>query len=436
MTLAAIKDDDMKWKATLLLAAGLWAATSHSVQAQNQTLYLSNEEVIDTEIRAESTDPLINDGLGGNQGHFIIAPRVAARRHPKLIVMLGGSFSNTNSYTGLARRMARQGYAVIVLNYPNNQIIGNVCNNDDACFRETRGEVVFGRNFFYASGVGGYIAPPMGPLQPNQSTAGNVDAANSVINRLIRILDFLRYQPPVSAANATFNNPETIPSPAYWAQFLVDSPGSPYLVTPDAGETANRRVYPDWSRIVLAGHAQGASHAAFISILIPVFRTVLLSSPNDHDETPPMPLPAGLIDDPCCTASWIYAPSATPLVRYWGIRSAEEGNFGNFNVWNWENLGGPGGGGVGGGTPSITPAMSKESFVDDGSGVRREQANPAGGLHRLRIAPTSGFAATNHSDAAVYINNGNRNDPPIAASWDYVFTGGFSDPLLPPAPPP
>jgi hypothetical protein len=55
-----------------------------------------------------------------------------------------------------------------------------------------------------------------------------------------------------------------------------------------------------WDRIVVAGHSQGASHAAYLSTILPLRAAVLFSGPQEV---------------PACSRGWLRRTPATPMLR-------------------------------------------------------------------------------------------------------------------------
>jgi|GEM_PF-3180245 len=308
--------------------------------------------------------------------HYIAQPEQAAERKDVLVVFLGGSASSPADYIDIASFAARLGYAVIDLSYLNDEVVGSnrTCAGDDACFTRLRGESLFGQGNAYAPGERTYDSDEI-----------ETDKANSIVNRIVSALDFLASQPQ-SATN---------PSPdGYWTQFLTADEQSPYV----GMSTGN--AYPDWDKIIIAGHSQGAGHAAFLPLHLPadtaVRRVVMFSGPNDHVGQR--------------SADWIGDASQTPLDRFWGLRNADEGILGDFTATNWQNLGGPGSGGVGG------TAASGDRRIGAGSGDPR-------GSHRLVITAPDDNALRNHESTAVDEAHTDAVEP----AWRYLFTGGGAD---------
>lgn len=353
----------------------------------------------------------------GIAGHYVSAPHASTDRFNILVLFLGGSLSSTSDYTGVSDEAAGLGYGVIDLDYPNNKVVGTTCSNDDACFRNFRGEVNYGKGVHYTASSPAFDAG---------SSAGNVGLSDSIVNRFISLLDYLAYQTPSS---------QTIPDPSFWSQFLITDSSSPYSTQPHT-VTVNgtpttipaRGVYPDWSKIIIAGHSQGGGHAAFMGVVgpIPIRRVILFSAPNDNDTSPSPAAPPGT-PSPCCTAGWMApspAASGTPLQQFWGMRTENEGSFGDFTATNWTNMGGYGSGGVG-----LTPLGGTPITNVDGSEFAPGTANATSGKQRIVLKQVSTLSTfSNHNNSAVYNDNIHTRTPAtVAPAWDYLLTGGYTE---------
>lgn len=330
-------------------------------------------EVVTLSVQPSKTGSGIGAETLARNYHYIAQPKLAAQRKNVLVVFLGGSNSSPDAYTDVANEAAALGFGAVDLRYPNNQLVGTVCANNDACFTNVRGESIYGQGVIYPGTTAGY-----------SSLATNVTLQNSVVNRLVNLLHYLRTQPA---------DPQRNPLPSYWSQFLVAKTGSPYV----AGGTA---VVPEWSKIVIAGHSQGAGHSAFLGATLPaaIRRVVMFSAPNDH-------LGGN-------SASWIYRRAATPTARFWGMRSADEGIYGDFIALNWQNLQ------VGGSGPAAV-----EISVGTGKGATSNS-------QRLVLAQASSDGLTNHNST---VANGQYDAiyPTLAqdrkAAWRYLLSGNSAD---------
>lgn len=64
---------------------------------------------------------------------------------------------------------------------------------------------------------------------------------------------------------------------------------------------------PVWSRITVAGHSQGAGHAAYLGKLLSLDRIVMFSAPGDKGSRP------GTL------APWLSLPAVTAAARHYGF---------------------------------------------------------------------------------------------------------------------
>lgn len=170
----------------------------------------------------------------------------------KLFVFLGGTSSLPQNYSLISKAAISLGYHVINLNYLNI-VTEQGCKEiaDPACFSNYHEEVIFG-------GM--------------QSDLVEVSVANSITNRILRLLQYLHKLNPNSG----------------WGQFYE---GSELM----------------YSKLVLAGHSQGGGHAAYLAQKYSVDRVVLFSSPNDFS------------DVDVKVASWCSDEFATTLDRFYGL---------------------------------------------------------------------------------------------------------------------
>ena len=151
----------------------------------------------------------------------------SARRNGKLLVFMPGTRNVPASWQHLGSEAARLGYYVIGLMYQNEVEVIGVCTGSPHrdCSGNMRWEILDGTD---------------------RSTFVNVTPANSIDNRLTKLLVYLDRQFPGEE----------------WSRFL------------NHGE-------PKWSRIVISGQSQGAGEAALIGKLRHVSRVVMFSGPPD-----------------------------------------------------------------------------------------------------------------------------------------------------------
>ena len=170
----------------------------------------------------------------------------------KLFLFLGGTGASPQNYSSINKTATRLGYHVINLNYPNT-VNGQACKDrvDSKCFANFHEEMIFGGT---------------------QSDLVNVNAANSINNRILKLLQRLH--------NLNANNG--------WNQFF----------------NGDELLY---SKFVLAGHSQGGGHAAYMAQKFAVDRVVLFSSPNDYSDVNGKP------------AAWCRNEFATSAERFFGL---------------------------------------------------------------------------------------------------------------------
>lgn len=333
------------------------------------------EGIVEQRIEPSLTGDGINPEFGEANFHHVAQADAASPKKNLLVLYMVGSIANPNEGLDISRHAAGLGYDVLNIQYPNRTVVGVVCGGQDECYRQYRGETLFGQNISYASGSPAY-----------NETINNVDLANSVVNRVVSLLAYLANSAPSE------NNPD----PQHWRQYFYADAASPYSVV---GEGA---IYPDWDKIVVAGHSQGGGMAAMLGAVLPqnspLRRVIMFSSPNDNT--------GGINGNE--PANWMLSSFSTPMSRYWGIRHVNDSTLGPRVEQNWQRMGGPGSGGVGG-------ANNQEIDIEDGT------ADPQG-AQRLRITAGVGGSTRSHSstvDPEIL--------PTIEQAWDYLFTAGGQD---------
>lgn len=159
----------------------------------------------------------------------------------RLFVFLPGTGAIAQNYRLVVLEAARAGYHAIGLSYPNAQAVGTLCAaQTTACYAATRTEILTGQA---------------------TSAEVTVDRANSIENRLVKALRYMR------STDVAGN----------WGQFLVS-------------DTA-----VVWAKVSIAGHSQGGGHALFIAKRYAVWRATAYASGGDL-------LPGG------GRAPWVVAP--------------------------------------------------------------------------------------------------------------------------------
>jgi hypothetical protein len=216
-------------------------------------------------IAASATDPDIEDVNGVH--HVAIDP--ATPRIGRLFVFLPGTGATAQMYSMLIERAASLGYHAIGLAYVNEVAVNVLCAGAGAsgCHEAVRREVLLGTD---------------------TSPLVEVDADNGAVHRLERLLEHLEGIAPLEGWNA-----------------FRDA----------AGQVR-------WNLVTVAGHSQGAGHAAFAARLFRVARAVLFSG------TEPAP--------------WTQADDfATPAADFYGLAHRLEGIYDPIQV-SWDNIGLPG----------------------------------------------------------------------------------------------
>lgn len=226
----------------------------------------------------QTTDPNINTNLNN---HYVSINRGVTPKG-QLVVFFpgtGGVGANQREFNHTA---ADLGFHAVNLTYPNDEPVNGLCggsNFDLDCYGNVRLEIKDGTN---------------------RSSLVNVNRANSIENRLIKLLIYLQNQAP---------NDD-------WAQFLVN----------------NSEI--NWSRVIVAGHSQGGGHAGIIGRYHSVVR-VLMFSAMDF---------SGIRNAP---ANWIALPETTPnassVEKFWGFshQRDESINFTQLSTRVWPAYGMP-----------------------------------------------------------------------------------------------
>jgi len=199
-------------------------------------------------IDAPQTDPAIESVEGPHLA--IYNPQVALNH--RLFLFFVGTNGKPERSLNLESAFADWGYHVIALDYENH-VATVVCahSTDSACFDHYR------------------EANIMGALVSDKIAVSRDD---SILNRLNKLLAYLVMQDPDGG----------------WGEFFADG-------------------QPVWNRIVVAGHSQGAGHAAYLGKMFPVDEVLMFSGPQDYFADLDMPAP------------WLARPSATPPSRYFAF---------------------------------------------------------------------------------------------------------------------
>ena len=244
------------------------SSPTHAIAGADERMLDASDPAIERiAVLPRATDPAIDIAL---DEHLV---RLAdnGRRNGRLLVFLASSRVAPSTAELFQQEAALVGYRVIGLSYPNTPGLASFCPSSvdpQGCYENVRLQVITGE--------------PQTGLVP-------VNEANSIDNRLLKLLEYL---------DATY------PGEA-WSQFL------------NSGGVK-------WHKIAVAGHSQGAGHAAMIAKLRRVDRVVMLSGVTDG---------VGLT-----AARWV-TPGATPAERYFGLAHARDAQFLPYDRANWSALG-------------------------------------------------------------------------------------------------
>ncbi|MFO0552201.1 MAG: hypothetical protein U0271_27690 [Polyangiaceae bacterium] len=170
----------------------------------------------------------------------------------ELFLFLPGTTQQPSQTKLLLQEAARAGYHVIGVDYPNSAALSDLCGDDLDCYDLARQEIIAGADM---------------------STVVSVTPENAILNRTVKLLDYLAAQFPTEG----------------WDTFLSGAE-------------------PAWDLVAVAGHSQGGGHAAYLAKLHAVARVVLFSSVVDASSGA-QPTPA----------VWLTTGHATSSDRYFGF---------------------------------------------------------------------------------------------------------------------
>lgn len=220
-------------------------------------------------ILPSQTDPAIDGNSVAN--YCYLNPAVSPIN--KLLVFFPGTNAEPWDYRLFQQTAAGMGYHVIGLSYENLESINiDICpaTHDSTCHRRARYEIWFG-----------------------QDTHDSLDVtySNSVMNRLLKLLNYLDNHYPTEN----------------WGQYLVND--STVL----------------WQNVVTAGHSQGAGNATFGTKYFEVSRVIMFS----------------WVDWmwPGKNPDWINIPGPTPDSAYYGFIHTGDASIYYGIPTTWNNLG-------------------------------------------------------------------------------------------------
>ena len=249
----------MKMKTTVwLIGAAFLMTCVFDVSLCAQMPGSTEDGVAIREVLPTAADPALKTDF--DNPNLVYVP--AGKLRPELVVFLPGTHGKPQAYMTLQKAIAATGFRVAGLMYNDVPLEGNVCGaqEDPRCPGRFREERVMGE-------------VPDAPVQNS--------VQESIVRRLVNLLKFEEKANPKEG----------------WDAYL-------------SGEN------PNWAKIIIAGHSQGAGMAAYIAKHHEVARAVLFSGGPD---------PAGGKSGTLRIASWVIEPmSKTPPDRWWAEYHAKE----------------------------------------------------------------------------------------------------------------
>ncbi len=200
------------------------------------------------------TDPAISQGLAD---HYV-ALDPAVPPVGDLFVFLAGTGGIPKYYQLIVQEGAEEGFHAIGLSYPSSAAVAGLCGAGSApdCTANVRLEMITGVD-----------ASPDVDIPP----------PDSIESRLLHLLATLAARFPAEG----------------WGRYLVDGA-------------------IDWRHVRVAGHSQGAGHAAFLGKLHDLAGVGCLAGPGDWDVDRGRPAP------------WLSAPGLTPVSRIYGFQHLQD----------------------------------------------------------------------------------------------------------------
>jgi len=262
-----------------------YVGRSHSETAA--ALALTVAAAASAQVTQRFVDPLVTDpGIGEVELPLADAEGVTKDHvvytdpttdNGRLLVWLAGTGGAPAQYQVLGRAATRVGFDVLGLTYDSWPAVNAfTTNSDDPTLPERiRRERLFGEDLFDLI---------------------NVDPANSVENRLLRLIEHQAQNHPGED----------------WDRYLTDAGGI------------------DWRRVVTAGHSQGAGHAVYLSKEFELAGALIFAGPGDFVQ--------GL-----GTAPWVFEPGLTPAERIYAFTHVDDptsaGFYNNQRILGLEQFG-------------------------------------------------------------------------------------------------
>jgi hypothetical protein len=167
------------------------------------------------------------------------------------LVFLSGSFGLPERQKLITQQAAKLGYSAINLRYPNSWKVGGLCSQskDRDCHGQIRKEILTGTDY---------------------SPLVDISQANSLENRLVKLLKYLDWQQYLNGNNVK------------------------------------------WELILIAGHSQGGGEAFFIAKQYLVAKAIAFASPTDYYRRQKT------------SARWLLESGKTPVDRFYGFVHSQD----------------------------------------------------------------------------------------------------------------
>lgn len=254
--------------------AACFLTASVSPPASGQTVQRFVDPLVTDPGIREVVLPLA-DAEGETHDHVVYTDPSAD--NGRLLVWLSGTGGAPVQYEFLSRAAARAGFDVLGLTYDSFPAVNEFTTNspDPTLPERIRRERLFGEALFDEI---------------------DVDPANSVVNRLLRLIEHQAQNHPGER----------------WKRYLTDAGGI------------------DWRRVVTAGHSQGAGHTVYLSKEFELAGALIFAGPGDFVQ--------GLGPAP-----WVFEPGLTPADRIYALTHADDptsaGFYNNQRILGLEQFG-------------------------------------------------------------------------------------------------
>lgn len=235
------------------------------------------------EIAAITTDNTIDLDFtaGDTVKHQIFLKQSIPSKNKLLLFLPGTGAKPKDHYSEFLKTAANEDYHAIGLVYKNTTSVSQTCgtgtpSSSPTCSEDLRMEIIYGT-----------------PLSVDVA----VDSANSIMNRLTKLLYYLEVNYPTKG----------------WDNYI---------------DTLTMDIH--WQNIALAGHSQGGGHAALIARDTVVNRVLFFNCPSDVDTNLATPL-----NQP----QWFSDPHITPDSVYYAFYHQQNGGADRLAVYNHFGLG-------------------------------------------------------------------------------------------------